>query len=277
MVMALTFSAIGPSAPVVEWGLVFSLALAAHLSVNWLNEYDDARSGLDGLTAKTPFSGGSGALQACPDAVGWVLRAGWFLVGFIAAAGLFLALTRQGELIWFGLAGLGLVVFYTSHLTRRPFAMLIAPGLAFGPVMMLGTEFLLQGQISMAMLLLALMMFFLVNNLLLLNQFPDVAADARVGRLTLPMQLGTQASATVFVQSLGLAYAVLATAILSEVLPPSAALGFITMLLAAPLGWRVLRDHRNLTRLKAVLGWNVVVVLLTPALVATGLWMGKMI
>jgi len=41
-------------------------ALAAHISVNALNEYFDFRSGLDLRTQRTPFSGGSGTLAAQP-------------------------------------------------------------------------------------------------------------------------------------------------------------------------------------------------------------------
>ena len=42
-------------------------ALAAHISVNMLNEYEDFKSGLDFHTQRTPFSGGSGILPAFPE------------------------------------------------------------------------------------------------------------------------------------------------------------------------------------------------------------------
>ena len=278
VVMGLTLMVVGQSetsAHWILWGLAFLLALAAHVSVNWLNEYEDARSGLDALTVETPYSGGSGALQRCPQYLGLVQRAGWFLVACIALIGLLLVLFYQVALLGFGLLGLSLVVFYTTHLTRRPWLMWLAPGLAFGPLMMLGTQWLLIGHGSATLFWLAMMVFFLVNNLLLLNQFPDVAADARVGRVSLPMWLGTQASRHVFVVSLVCVYVSLAMALHQGRLPESAMLGWITLLLAVPLAWRVWRDHQNLTRLKPVLGWNVAVALLTPGLVAAGIWIGE--
>ncbi len=63
-----------------EWSLpLFFLicvaALAAHLSVNLLNEFEDFESGLDFQTDKTPFSGGSGGLPANPDAAESVVAA----------------------------------------------------------------------------------------------------------------------------------------------------------------------------------------------------------
>ena len=42
-------------------------AIASHVSVNAFNEYFDFRSGLDGTTQRTPFSGGSGTLPAHPE------------------------------------------------------------------------------------------------------------------------------------------------------------------------------------------------------------------
>ena len=41
-------------------------AVAAHVSVNTFTEYPDFHSGLDALTVKTPFGGGSGALPEHP-------------------------------------------------------------------------------------------------------------------------------------------------------------------------------------------------------------------
>ncbi|WP_197475205.1 prenyltransferase, partial [Oleiphilus sp. HI0079] len=43
----------------VDFALVLIGAMAAHISVNTLNEYFDFKSGLDLNTNKTPFSGGS--------------------------------------------------------------------------------------------------------------------------------------------------------------------------------------------------------------------------
>ena len=47
--------------------LVLIGAVAAHLTVNIFNEYFDFTTGLDARTERTPFSGGSGTLQARPE------------------------------------------------------------------------------------------------------------------------------------------------------------------------------------------------------------------
>ena len=41
--------------------------VCAHAAVDLLNDWSDGRSGLDEHTERTPFSGGSGALQRYPE------------------------------------------------------------------------------------------------------------------------------------------------------------------------------------------------------------------
>ena len=72
------------SIPVFESALVLIGAMAAHISVNALNEYQDFHSGLDAQTQRTPFSGGSGVLPAHPELAPSALR--------IAAVGMLISM-----------------------------------------------------------------------------------------------------------------------------------------------------------------------------------------
>lgn len=249
--------------------LVLCGALAAHAAVNALNEYHDFRSGLDLQTRRTPFSGGSGTLPAHPQ---YLQRALWLgiacLLLCIAIGGHFLLSRPQllPGLAPLGLLGLLLVVFYSPWLTRHPWACLVAPGLGFGPLMVLGTQQVLGAAVDADSLGLALVPFFLANNLLLLNQWPDVQADRAVGRRTLPMQLGLAGVSRVLAVQWLLAYALLLAQLLWGNLA-AAALG----LLGAPLAWRTLQLLRG-GRLLAALQLNVMLTLLTPLLMAAGLF-----
>src|SRR5512133_3624962 len=64
-------------------------ATSAHISVNVFNEYFDFRTGLDARTQRTPFSGGSGTLQAHPELASKALMLGWITLAIPAAIGLF--------------------------------------------------------------------------------------------------------------------------------------------------------------------------------------------
>lgn len=252
-------------------------ALAAHVSVNALNEFVDFKSGLDNLTQRTPFSGGSGVLPARPELAQTALWMGCLSLGLAMVTGLYFLWRQPGvlpALMPIGLAGLLLVVAYTPWVTRHPWLCLVAPGLGFGPLMMLGTSAVLLGRWGMDVAVMSLLPFGLVNNLLLLNQFPDVDADRHVGRRTLPMLLGKARCWPVLLALYGLAYGALLLAVLCLHLPRATLLGLLTL----PLALQVVRGARghaeNTPALLPFMGLNVVVNLLTPLLAAAGMVLG---
>ena len=249
-------------------------ALAAHVSVNAFNEYLDFRSGLDALTQRTPFSGGSGVLPARPELAGRVLAAALAALALSVAVGAYFLVRHGMALLPLGLLGLFIVVAYTPWITRRPLLYLIAPGLGFGPLMVMGTDFVLTGSYSPAAAAASLVPFFLVNDLLLLNQFPDVEADRQVGRRHLPLLMGRPASSRVYALFLSLAYVSLLLGVVLGVLPEMALLGLLTLLLALPTARGVARHADELERLIPYMAANVGINIATPLLMAIGLLVG---
>jgi len=258
--------------------LVLAGGLAAHASVNVLNEWHDARSGLDATTRRTPFSGGSGALVARPQALPAALALGLALLALAAACGLALlhALPADGRLALLGIgaAGLALVVAYTPWLTRAPLACLLAPGLGFGPLMVLGTQIALAGRATPAAALAALLPWCQVSGLLLLNQFPDVDADRAAGRRHLPLLWGRPRAARLLAALLATGHGALALGVLAGVLPPGAALGLLSAPLALAVARGALRHADAGPALLPTMGRNVALCLVSPLLVAAGwlLW-----
>ncbi len=179
--------------------LTFVGAVAAHISVNALNEYDDCKSGLDFNTQRTPFSGGSGTLPQSPDKAHVALITGLFSLVVTAIVGVYFLYVRGLWLLPVGLVGLVIIVVYTKWITKNAVLCLIAPGLGFGPLMVMGTDFVLTGCYSWTSFVASLVPFFLVSNLLLLNQFPDVEADKGVGRHHFPIAIGREASVRLYV------------------------------------------------------------------------------
>ncbi len=262
------------SVDVVDALLALLGALAAHISVNAFNEYLDFRSGLDAQTQRTPFSGGSGVLPARPELAGQVLAAALLAFALSVAVGGYFLAQRGPALLPLGLLGLFIVAAYTPWITRRPLLYLIAPGLGFGPLMVMGTDFVLTGSYSLTAAVVSLVPFFLVNDLLLLNQFPDVEADRRVGRRHLPLLIGRPASGRVYVLLLLLAYASLLLGVASGVLPAMALIGLLTLLLAVPAARGVIRHADELERLIPCMAANVGINIATPLLIAIGLLLG---
>ncbi len=258
----------------VDWGytaLALAAAVAAHVSVNAFNEYLDFRSGLDLRTTRTPFSGGSGTLPADPSAAPLALAIAVVSLVVAVVCGLRLVVARGPQLLPLGIAGVAIVLAYTSWLTRSPFACLVAPGLGFGPLMVVGTHIAAAGHYDPAAGVASLVSFFLVDALLLLNQFPDVEADREAGRRHLPIAWGRPRAARVLVALYALAYASLAWGVATGVLPRACLLGFATLPLAALAARDALRHADEPQALLPAMGRNVIVNLATPVLVALGL------
>lgn len=249
-------------------------ALCAHISVNAFNEYGDFKSGLDAIVSRTPFSGGSGTLPAHPELAGWTWAVAATSLSVAALVGLHFALARGVGLLPLGLLGLLLILAYTPWITRRPLLCLFAPGLGFGPLMTMGTQFALTGVYTGAAFAASLPIFFLVDNLLLLNQFPDIEADRQVGRRHLPIVLGPRRAAWVFCLLLAAAFVSLGAAVLAGYLPYACLLALLALPLAVPLAFGVLRHAENAQALIPYLGLNVAINLLVPLLLALGLFFG---
>ena len=254
--------------------LVLIGAIAAHISVNAFNEYFDFKSGLDHRTHRTPFSGGSGTLPESPELARQALSVAIAAIIITALIGLYFLRVRGLSLLPLGALGLLIIIAYTPWFTRNPVLCLIAPGLGFGPLMVMGTDFVLTGGYSWTSLMASLVPFFLVNDLLLLNQFPDVEADQSVGRRHLPIILGKRVSSLIYGIILLLAYLSIVLGVVLGYLPPTSLIGLLTLFIAVPGIVGVYRSAESAEKLVPFLGLNVIINIATPLLVAIGLFLG---
>jgi len=252
--------------------LVLIGALCTHISVNAFNEYDDYKSGLDERTERTPFSGGSGTIQGNPRIAKTALATAIISLGIVALTGIYFTGLHGLAFLPFGLLGMFVIVAYTPWLTRSPILCLIAPGLGFGPLMVMGTYFALTGHFSWMAFFASLIPFFLVSNLLLLNQFPDVEADKTVGRRHFPILIGRHLSSFIFSSFLVLTYVVIIVGVILSILPIGSLVGLVTLVLAIPLLRNSIKYADDIRNLIPSMGNNVLVNLLTPVLVAVGIF-----
>ena len=258
----------------IDWdklSIILLTALSAHVSVNALNEYADFRIGLDAVTEKTPFSGGSGALPKNPQQAQSVYLLGMVSLFVTLAGGLYLVYLTGPELLLPGLAGLLIVAFYTPWMTRSPFLSLVMPGAGFGTIMVIGTAYVLAGEVTLTMVLASLVPFFLVNNLLLLNQFPDIRADREHGRRNLPILYGTKVSGIVYLLfNLSAAGAILA-GILLGAMPLNALFAVVLLIAASPIALMAAKRTDAVRRMIPLMTMNLVVTLVVPACLAVTL------
>jgi len=249
-------------------------AVCAHISVNALNEYFDFRSGLDFKTERTPFSGGSGTLPEKPDMARSALKTGLITFAITGMIGVYFVYVRGLLLLPLGILGLIIIFTYTIWITRYPILCLIAPGLGFGTFMVMGTDFVLTGQYSWTAFIASLVPFFLVSDLLLLNQFPDTEADHSIGRKHFPILVGRQTSSLIYGLFLLFAYMSIIFGVYLEYLPKVSLLGVATIVIAVPAFVGAYRYPEDIKKLTPYMGLNVIINIATPILVATGLFIG---
>lgn len=249
-------------------------AISTHISVNAFNEYFDFKSGLDLRTERTPFSGGTGTLPENPHLARQTL--GTAVISLVVAGliGAYFLYVRGILLLPLGLVGFLIIVAYSPWVAYHPVLSLIAPGLGFGPLMVVGTHFVLTGQYSWIALVGSLVPFFLVNNLLLLNQFPDVEADKTIGRKNVPIVLGKKTSSLIYGAFLFLAYLSIIFGVYFGYLPTGSLLGLGTLVIAVPAFVGALRYAEDTKKLIPSMGLNVIINIVTPTLVAIGLFVG---
>lgn len=255
--------------------LTFIGAVSAHISVNALNEYSDFKSGLDFTTKPTPFSGGSGTLPKAPEKAHFALITGLITFAITALIGIYFLWVRGLWLLPLGVLGLFIIVTYTGWLTKNPFFCLIAPGLGFGPLMVMGTAFVLSGSYSWTSFVASLVPFFLVSDLLLLNQFPDMEADKGVGRRHIIIVMGKKAGVRVYGVFLAGAFATIIFGYMLGLFPLGSLLALAALVIAIPTVIGVSKYTDDIPKLMPYMGRNVVINILTPVLLAIGLFISR--
>jgi 1,4-dihydroxy-2-naphthoate octaprenyltransferase len=246
--------------------LILIGALAAHISINALNEYYDFKSGLDLNTTKTPYNGGSGTLPENPDLAKHACRIGYISLVLTALCGVYFINLRDWQLFPLGLLGILIIIGYTNWITRRPFLCLISPGLGFGPLMVMGTDYVISGDYSLIALIISFIPFFLVNNLLLLNQYPDNEADMHAGRRHFPLVIGKKNSFYIFLTQLLMSYSIIPLGLFLGLLPPNTLAILITLPLSIVLARGVFLYLNEIEKLVPYMGLNVILVLVTPVI-----------
>jgi 1,4-dihydroxy-2-naphthoate octaprenyltransferase len=183
----------GASFSTVTAALTMIFALVAHAGANVINDCYDSVSGCDAANHDRlfPFTGGSRFIQNGVLTPHEVKIFGYALVFAVIPAGLWLAANSAPGLILIGAAGL-----FTAWAYSAPPLKLQARGLGeFGitsawTLVVVGANFVERGQFSFLPFAAGLGFALLVANVLYINQFPDLCADALCGKRTLVVRLG---------------------------------------------------------------------------------------
>lgn len=259
---------------IIQLLVLMTGAMAAHISINALNEYYDFKSGLDLKTRKTPFNGGSGALPEHPEMALAVLGLGLAMMVLMVTIGVYFIFESGIGILLIGLMGLALIITYTQWINRMPVMCLIAPGLGFGIFMVIGSHIALVGHSSLLSFAVALVPFFLANNLLLINQFPDLEADTSVGRYHYLIAFGVEKSLRVYIGFAVVAYLLIIVYMATGLLPVLSLIALIPMPLSVFTAYGVRKYGLQIGDHLPFMAANVAAALLVPILLAVSIFIG---
>jgi len=243
--------------------------VAVHVAVNALNEWSDMRRGIDLNTVRTPFSGGSGTLPAGKAPVGAALRLGIFAAAVGLVIGLWFLSQIGPAFLPFLLFGAVFVLGYTDALARIGIGE-VAAGLGLGGMAVAGVAMVQTGFLGEVAIAASIPAFLMTFNLLLLNEFPDEAADREGGRKNLVLLLGRKPAALVYALAALVVPAWIGWKVMDGTFPVWALVGALpSVLLVQPLKW-VFGDTSTDVPIPA-LGANVIWNLATNTLLGLGL------
>ena len=248
-----------------------------HISVNLFNEYSDYKTGIDFNTRRTPFSGGSGMMQAGKTNPRSVLAAAIATLFVALVIGVYFCVISHWLLIPIVALGGIAIVFYTDFLAKWLLGELFA-GLTLGSLVVIGTYIAMTGNwqqpisdvLPLEVLLISLPPGILTSLLLFLNEFPDVEADREGGRFHLVIWLGRKKASYLYVFGLFLVFSIIIVLPIVELAPPWILIALLTLPVAIMAGVTAIRYAEDTERLLPALGMNVIVVLATDALLALG-------
>ncbi len=218
---------------------LFFLALLGgiciHIAANMANDAWDYRSGNDlAVRHLNPFAGGGRVLiRGVLDLRVHLAVAMLFLVAG-SLIGLYLVSIVGLPLLWFGLFGVLVAYAYVGPPLRLAHHGVgeVAVGLEFGPVVLLGTYYVLTRTFDPAAVVLSACMGLLVTGILWINEIPDISADAAVGKRTLVVRLGVARATAAFAGIVASAYAVLVVGVAFLRLTPWSLLALLAFPLA---------------------------------------------
>jgi 1,4-dihydroxy-2-naphthoate polyprenyltransferase len=244
------------------WLTVLTLVGAAliHLGLNVGNDVADATSGADEANVNpTMYSGGSRVIQyglVSLDAMKKISIA-CYAIGI--AIGLYLAATRGWELLLVGAAGLFLAIFYTApplRLVNRGLGELCV-ALGFGPIMVLGSYFVVAQRFSGEAFYASLPVALLIMLVLYVNQIPDRPADEKAHKRTIVVRLKQSSIVTGYALSAGAAFALIALGPILGITPWWSLIALGSIPLAVRV-YRALDPHYNSPyELMSAMGVNI--------------------
>jgi 1,4-dihydroxy-2-naphthoate octaprenyltransferase len=201
-----------------------------HASVDLLNDYWDHKRGIDSVTKRTKFSGGTGVLPEnllTPRAV--YIAGIIFLILGASIGAYFVAIRGITIAVILGFAVVA-IYFYSTRIVNAGLGELFVA--IKGAMIVLGTFYVQNAVLAPDALYVGVIVGILSATVLFINSFPDYEADRSKGRRTLVIMLGRKTASALFPIFIIAVYAMIAGGILLGFTKVYSLISFVSIPLA---------------------------------------------
>lgn len=192
--------------------LTYAGVLCLHASVDLLNDYWDYKRGIDKLTKRTPFSGGTGVLPENLLKPSSVYAAGLVFLAIGTSIGIYFVAVRGITIAIILAFAILSIYFYSTSIVNAGLGELFIA--IKGVMIVLGTLFVQATQITLEPLYVGAILGLLSASVLFVNSFPDYDADRAKGRRTLVIIMGKKKASNFFAFFPSVAYSLIGIGIL---------------------------------------------------------------
>ncbi len=191
--------------------------MALHASVDLLNDYWDYKRGIDKLTKRTPFSGGTGVLPEGLLDPNAVYRLGIIMLIIGSIIGTYFVILKGIIILLILTFAIIAIYFYSNKVVNIGLGELFVA--IKGSMIVLGTFYVQTSNIMLDVIYNSIIIGQLSSLVLFINSFPDHDADKSKGRRTLVIILGKEKGSRVFILLVLLLYAMITIGIISKLTP----------------------------------------------------------
>jgi 1,4-dihydroxy-2-naphthoate polyprenyltransferase len=215
-----------------------------HASVDILNDYWDYKRGIDTITKRTPFSGGTGVLPDNKLNPCSVYKAGIFCLFIGLFIGIYFVL-HSGVLvaIILSIAVISIYFYSTTVVNIGLGETLVA---VKGAMIVIGSAYVQSGIIDNSVVFLGIIIGLLSSIVLFIASIPDYIADKSKGRRTLIIIVGKDLGIRIYPLLIGSVYLLIGIGIILGYLPFYSIITFISLPFALKSIKLLFKDYENI-------------------------------
>ncbi|UMZ74054.1 prenyltransferase [Natranaerofaba carboxydovora] len=178
---------------------IYSIEIAK----NALNDVVDYQSGADLFVEKdktTPFSGGKKVIVQKLLSIKETMAIFYLTLSIGIMTGLYITFYREFFVLWIGIAGILLAVFYSLPPVKLCYRGLgeVAIGITFGPLMVTGAYMVQASALSFDVILVSFPIGLIIASVIWINQYPDYEADYKAKKFNWVVRLGKRRGLIVY-------------------------------------------------------------------------------